>query len=199
VTDDEMNGYSEISPKAIRLAVLLAAAGLVSTGFAGVLSQERDYSGTWKLDAERSRVAAGAGLAGLVAAGAPDTLHITQPANGTLVVESQINESHARIYVPGSRRSAPVFVGPAGSITMTSRWEGATLVSEGRRESPSGTSTLVTEVKEVLALSSDGGTLTIEVTATAAEGTSTSTAVYTRTKDVGPCQSWPTPCKPASR
>ena len=64
-----------------------------------------NMSGTWKLDAARSRVAASAGLAGLIGAGAPETLHITQPANGTVVIESQINESHSRVYRPGTRTS----------------------------------------------------------------------------------------------
>ena len=172
-----------------------AAALVVAARVAVVLAQVPDFSGTWKLDANRSRITAAAGLAGLIAAGAPDTLHITRPANGTLVIESQINESQARIYTPGGKSSTLVFVGPAGSITMTSRWEGGTLVSEGSRESASGTSVIVTQVKEVLALSADGRTLEIEVTTTGADGKSASTLMYTRTQDVGPCQSWPTPCK----
>ena len=177
----------------------LCAAVVLAARVAVVLAQAPDFSGTWKLDSNRTRATPAASLAGLVGAGAPDTLHITQPANGTLVIESQINTSHARVYTAGGKSSTPVFVGPAGSITMTSRWEGRTLVSEGRRESLSGTSTLVTEVKEVLALDSEGRTLTIEITTAGAEGKSASTLMYTRTRDVGPCQSWPTPCKSPSR
>lgn len=177
----------------------LCAGTVLLTGVAAAPAQAPDFSGTWKLDPTRSRISGRAGLAGLIGAGMPDTLHITQPANGTLVIESQINESHARIYTPGGRSSTPVFVGSAGSITMTSRWEGRTLVSEGSRESRSGTSTIVTEVKELLALSDDARTLIIEVTTTGADGKSASTAVYTRTRDVGPCQSWPTPCKSPPR
>jgi len=37
----------------------------------------------------------------------PQTLHVTQPANGSLVVESQINEAHVRIYKPGRETSTP--------------------------------------------------------------------------------------------
>lgn len=166
---------------------------------AAVLAQAPDFSGTWRLDADRSRIVAAAGLAGLSAAGAPDTLHVTQPANGTLVVESQVNEGHARLYRPGVTVSTPVTVGPAGSIAMTARWEGRTLVSEGKRESTAGTSTLVTDVKEALSLSADGHTLTIEVATASAGDKVTSTVVYTRTKDVGPCKTWPTPCKTPSR
>ncbi len=175
-----------------------AAAVLMAAQAAVVFAQPPDFSGTWKIDPSRSRVVETAALAGLVGAGAPPTLHITQPANGTLVLESQINESHARLYRPGRRTSTPVTVGPAGSITLTSRWEGRALVSEGTREFTSATSP-ATNVKEVLSLSADGRTLTIEVTTTTAGDKSASTMVYARTKDVGPCQSWPTPCKTPAR
>jgi len=179
----------------------LAAGGvgfLTALGAVVVLAQAPpDFSGTWKLDPSRSRIVETAGLAGLIATGAPATLHITQPANGTLVIESQINEGHARLYRPGSRISTPVTVGQAGSITMTSRWEGRSLVSEGTRESAA--SPVATQVQEVLSLSADGRTLTIEVTATGAGDKSTSTMAYTRTQNLGPCQSWPTPCKTPAR
>ena len=47
-------------------------------------AQTVDLSGTWRLDEERSRVRVEATLAGLMGAGAPQTLHIIQPSNGTL-------------------------------------------------------------------------------------------------------------------
>jgi outer membrane protein assembly factor BamB len=154
-----------------------------------------DLSGTWKLDSARSRIVASAPLAGLIGAGAPEFLHITQAANGTVVIESHTNESHSRVYTPGGTTSTPVTVGPAGSIRMTSKWEGRALVSEGTRESASGPSKVVTTIKEVIALSADGRTLTVDVTATAAGEKSASTMTYTRTRDVGPCLTWSTPCK----
>jgi hypothetical protein len=166
---------------------------------AALVAQAPDFSGTWKLDPTRSRVTAAAALAGLIGAGAPDTLHITQPANGTVVIESQINEGHARLYRPGYKTSTPVFVGPAGTVTMTSKWDGRALVSEGNRDTATGTSTTVMQMKEVITLSPDGRTLTVDVTTTTGSDTSTSTLAYTRTQDVGPCQSWPTPCKSFSR
>lgn len=154
-----------------------------------------DLSGTWKLDPERSRIDPSAPLAGLIGAGAPEVLHITQAANGTVVIESQINESHSRLYIPGGTSSSPVTVGPAGRITATSKWEGRTLVTDGTRESASGPSKVVTTIKEVIALSADGSTLTIDVTATTGGEKAASTMTYRRTGDVGPCRTWPTPCK----
>ena len=173
----------------------LCGAAFLAAAQVALVAQAPDFSGTWKLDANRSRVTAAAGLTGLIAAGAPDILHVTQAANGTVIIESQINESHARVYKPGGRITTPVTVGQAGSLTMTSRWDSRTLVSEGRRESASGTITTVTELKEVLALGADRRTLTIEITTTAAGVTSASTLIYTKTQVVEPCQKWPTPCK----
>lgn len=174
-------------------------AGLLATAHVALaLAQAPDFSGTWRLDTERSRIAPTAGLAGLAGAGAPATLHVTQPANGTLVIESQINEGHARLYKAGIKIVTPVTVGPGGSVAMTSRWDGHTLVSEGARESSSGTSPIVQQIKEVIGVAADGSTLTIDITTTGPEGTSTSTLMYARIVDVGPCKTWPTPCKTPS-
>lgn len=159
---------------------------------AAAVCQTPDFRGTWRLDEARSSVALEAPLAGLIGAGAPPTLHVTQPANGTLVVESQINESHARLYVPGEETTTPVFLGEAGTITITTRWEGSTLVGEGVRESQSGPST---KVKEVFAVNAEGPTLEVEIVSSTAEGTSSSSLTYERVQGVGTCDSWPSPCK----
>jgi hypothetical protein len=158
-------------------------------------AQAPGFGGTWRLDAERSKVTPGAGMFGLIGAGVPATLHITAPANGTLVVESQINEGHARMYTPRGKTTTPV--GQAGTITMASKWQGRTLTSEGTQETLSGTSTVVRQVKEVYTLSADGKTLTIDVTATLGGETASSALVFTRLASVGGCESWPTPCKRA--
>lgn len=173
-----------------------ALAALVAAKLAApVFAQPSNLSGTWKLDAGRSTISAEAGLAALIAKGAPERLHVTQPANGTLIIESEINEGHARIYTPRAKSTTPVsFQG--GTIMMTSRWDGRTLVSEGTQEWPSGTSTLAKQVKEVIGLAAGGRTLSIEVTTTGPSGEkNVSTLLYVRTQEVGPCQTWSTPCK----
>jgi hypothetical protein len=146
-------------------------------------------SGSWRLDTAASRVDPTAGLAGLIGAGAPPMLYVTQPANGTLIVESPINESHVRIYRPGVSTRTPV--GQGGTITMTSAWGPRTLTSEGTAVTAAGASATV---KETYSVSADGKTLTIEVKTAAPDATS-STLKYARITDVGPCESWPTPCK----
>jgi hypothetical protein len=162
---------------------------LLSVCLAGAVhAQAPDFSGTWQLDEARSSVVATAGIIGLIPAGAPKTLHITQPTNGSVVIESQINEAHVRIYKPGRDTSTPA--GQGGAIQMRSRWEGRALVSEGELKTPGGD---VTKVKETIAVSGDGGALTVEI----ATSSASSRLVYTKVTDVGPCEKWPTPCKRA--
>lgn len=170
---------------------LLLLSTLVVASAPLLRAQAPDLSGTWQLDTGKSKVVPAAAFFGLIPTGVPATLHITQPANGTIAIESQINEGHSRLYRPGGKMTTPA--GQGGTITVTSRWDGRTLVAEGAQQAPNGVSI---DVKERIALSVDGKMLTVEVT-TAAAGAEkqTSTAVYTRTQDVGPCEKWPTPCK----
>lgn len=157
-------------------------------GVAPHIELTTDLSGTWKLDPARSTVST-ATLPGLIKAGAPQVLHLTHAANGTVVIESQINESHARVFKPGSTTTTPMW--PTGSITAMSRWDGRELVSEGTQESTAG----AIRVRESFSLSADRRTLTVDVTFGEAADKSVSTLVYTRTNSVGSCKTWPTPCK----
>jgi hypothetical protein len=176
-----------VAVAALACACLLQAAVLDA--------QVPGFGGTWRLDEARSTVAPEAGLFGLIGKGVPPTLHVTQPANGTLVVESQINEGHARLYAPRGKTRTPV--GQTGTITMSSTWDGRRLIAEGVQESVAGTTTIVRKVKEVYSLSADGQTLTIDITTlTAGEGT-ISALVFTRATSIGGCETWPTPCKRA--
>ena len=173
--------------KVHKLVVLLALAAITSP--LAAQTPASNFAGTWRLDEAKSKVVATAGIIGLISAGAPKTLHITQPANGTVVIESQVNEAHVRIYKPGRETSTPA--GQGGAVTMTTRWDGKVLVSEGALKAANGDTTTV---REVVSLSADGKVLTMEITTTAAEKAA-STLVYTKITDVGPCETWPTPCK----
>jgi len=113
-------------------------------------------------------------------------LHVTQAANGTVVVESPINEGHARIYQPSAKTATPV--GQGGTVTMTSEWTGKTLVGQGTAVNASG---VTTTIKETFSVSDDGTTLSVDVAA----GEGASALKYVRIQDVGPCDKWPTPCK----
>jgi hypothetical protein len=162
---------------------------VVTAAVATAQAQAPDLAGTWRLDEAKSIVVATAGIIGLISAGAPKTLHITQPSNGAVVIESQVNEAHVRIYKPGRETSTPA--GQGGAVSMTSRWDGQSLVSEGALKAPNGDTTTI---REVVSLSADGKMLTMKVTTSAADKAS-STLVYSKITDVGPCETWPTPCK----
>ncbi len=165
-----------------------AAAAVPSAPPASLSAPAIDFSGTWKIDAARSTITA-ATLPGLIKAGAPQVLHITHAANGTIIVESQINESHARVFKPGRETTTPLW--PTGSITATSALEGRELVSDGTQEVTGG----VVRVRETFALSADGKTLTVTVAIGGPGEKTVSTFVYTRQTAAESCKAWPTPCK----
>jgi hypothetical protein len=145
-------------------------------------------AGTWKLDAARSRVGTAAVPVGLMKSGAAQMLHITHAVDGTVIVESQINESQSRSYRPGGRTTTPVV--PTGTITMTSRWDGRTFVSEGVLDAGAAP----VPVKETFAIDGEGR-LTLAMTVGAGDAASSSVLVYAKTTIVEPCKAWPTPCK----
>ena len=137
--------------------------------------QTPDLSGTWQLDVDASRIVARL-LRGEGNGGPADTLHITQAANGTLVVGNRVNAAKAWTYRPGAESAVPV--GPNATLTVTSRWEGRQFVAEGS-QAPTGADAIV-RLREVFALSGDGNTLTIDVTAATPDGETTSRLVYRR-------------------
>jgi hypothetical protein len=172
--------HRSVGRRSWAVVTLLAATSIVAS------AQTPDFSGTWRLDEAKSQIVPAAPIVGLIPAGAPKTLHVTQPANGSLVIESQINEAHVRIYKPGRETSTPA--GQGGTVSITAAWQGRTLVGDGALKAPSGE---ITPVKEALSLSPDGKVMTMQTTV----GQSSSTMIYTKITDVGPCETWPTPCK----
>ena len=158
-----------------------------------VEAQTPDFFGTWVLDEDASRVTPEAGLGTFGAVGTPARLHITHAANGDLALQSEWNTSEARIDRLGSETVIPV--GPDDRMRVSARWDGATLVAEGRRLTAGGGSTIL-GVRRTLSLNADGGTLTIEAITATADGHGTSTMVYTRLADLGPCGQWSEPCEP---
>lgn len=162
---------------------LAAAAGLLLA--AGSASAQRpDFSGMWTLDREASRYAAPAFSGGR---GGDDIgrLFITQAADGTLIVGAETNGLKAWSYAPGRELVIPV--GRDTTMRAASRWEGRRLVAEGTQ----GDMTM----REVMALSPDGGTLTIEVFTSTPDGETRNRLVYRAGRPVGPCETWAMPCR----
>lgn len=83
----------------LRSFVVCVACIIVCGGDPRIAAQKApEFSGTWKLDRAASQIASGVGIAGLGASGAPNTLYISQAANGTVVIGSDVNESQARTF-----------------------------------------------------------------------------------------------------
>lgn len=174
-------------PELLLAVLLLTAFPLVATTGA----QSTDLSGTWVLDPTASRITDEAGLAVLGAVGTPERLHVTHAANGDVALQSEWNTSEARLFRPGRETVIPV--GPDDTMAVTSRWDGDTLVAEGRRQTAPGGSDIL-GVRRVLSMDGDGR-LTIEATTRTAAGGATSTLVYTRLGELGPCEQWSEPCQ----
>ena len=144
------------------------------------------FAGSWTLDTAGSNATAGLAFAGLHPAGAPPLLFVTQPDNGAVIIESAQNTAHTRFYRPGDSTTTTI---ANGTITMKTTWHGKVLVAEGLTTLSSG---VTTPVKETI--SRDGDALIVEITA----GDKTSRLRYTPLTELGPCASWPTPCRKAA-
>ncbi|HVQ42676.1 MAG TPA: hypothetical protein VMS54_10725, partial [Vicinamibacterales bacterium] len=178
-------GAKSGTPAATPAAPPARTPSTVRAGSVPVPSKPADFSGSWKLDSSASTVAAGAGLAGLHPNGAPAWVFVTQPANGTILMESATNASQSRFYRPGKPTTTAT---AGGTITMTAAWSGKTLVAEGQLTASGGA---VTAVKETISRSEEA--LVIEI----AVGDKISRLRYVRLTDTGACEQWPNPCKKA--
>lgn len=155
---------------------------LLVAGFAS--AQRPDFSGMWTLDRAASDVTAPAFSGGR---GGDDVgrLFIVHAANGTVVVGAETNGLKAWSYTPGREFTIPV--GRDTTMRAASRWEGDRLVAEGTQ----GDMTM----HEVMSLSPDGRTLTIEVTTGTPEGETRNRLVYRSDRPVGACETWAMPCR----
>lgn len=166
--------------------------GIVSFAIVAIIAivaeaQVPDLSGTWKLNEGASKADPAVTFAGLGGHSViPVTLYVTHAKNGTVIIGSNMNTSHARTYKPGGESLAPL---GSGEVTTVSRWDGGTLVAEGQDASAK------LGLRETLTLSADGNSLVVAITLTTATEEHTSRLVYTKSSSEPPCEDWPTPCK----
>lgn len=137
-------------------------------------SSRPDFSGTWSLDREASRITTAAGLAGLGGGGAPDNLYITQARNGALILSSRVNGAQPRAYRILGENAVPAPGDDGGRFVVRTRWSGETLVSEGSGRADGE----MVQLREVMSLSSDRRTLTLEVTTTTGGNAETNHLIY---------------------
>lgn len=154
------------------MRALVVVAGLTLVA-APLTAQNPDFSGTWKLNTEKSDPAPGRG-GGMMGMG---DLKITQ-SGGKLVIEMSMGErSRTMTYnLDGSESRNP---GMRGNEMVTkSHWDGQTLVTEGENTITTPNGEMTVKTKEVRSLSADGKTMTVVATSTTPRGERTRTTVY---------------------
>jgi hypothetical protein len=126
-------------------------------------SQEPDFSGTWKLDKEKSDVATEE-RNGRFRGGMFDSL-VIEHKEPELVIKRKMNlptgeerTAESKYTTDGKDNTNEGFRGVTSK--SKTRWEGDKLITESTMETPRGTM----ETKEVRSRSADGKTMTVEMT-----------------------------------
>jgi len=158
----------------VKAHLFLCVLAVLAVEESGVRAQATDYSGTWKLNRSESQITAGTGIAGLGAGGAPPTLYVSQAANGTVVVGSDVNESHARTFKIAKGVLTNDAPGLSEILSMSGDGQTLTVKVTGRPAGSAGSP------------GSPGSDVT-------------STLVYRKVQSDDPCEKWPTPCRYATR
>jgi hypothetical protein len=168
----------------MRTAFAVVAAVLLAT--AAVAQNKPDFTGSWKLNAEKSdpapemgsggtRAGAGRGVGGGM--GPAGKVFATQLGD-KLMLDQKTGERSRTLtfYLDGRESRNPGM--RDGEMVSKARWEGESLVIEGSMsfEGPNGRITITTG--EVRTLSDDGRTMTVVTTVTTPRGESTRKAVY---------------------
>ena len=138
-----------------------------------LVAQHPDFSGTWKLNAEKSdaRPGRGGGMMGM------GDVQITQ-SDGKLVITMSMGErSRTTTYhLDGSESSNSGMRG--NQMVTTSRWDGPSLVTEGNNTVSTPNGDMQVKTKEVRSLSADGKTMTVVTTSTTPQGERTRTTIF---------------------
>lgn len=184
-TDNLVGNLDEVWEVDVPRVAMLASGLLFFALVGSTAAQSPDFSGMWTLDQSASDVTPPTFSGGR---GGKDTgrLFITHAANGTVVIGAETNGVKAWSFTPGAG-PLTIPVGRDTSMQVVSRWDGNRLVAEGTQGDMA--------MHEVMSLSDDGGTLTIEVTTTTPDGETRNRLVYSMAPPVGPCKGWAMPCK----
>lgn len=162
----------------------LMALALAAGAGTPVLAQGTDFSGTWHLDRDASefpRFGGGGrrgGRGGGGGGGAAATVVITQSAD--LLTMEQQAEQGSRTVTYRLDGSESTNSAARGEMVSTSRWDGATLVTEGTMSLSTPRGDFSLDIVERRSLSDDGQTLTVESTRSAPFGDIDMTLVYRR-------------------
>jgi hypothetical protein len=150
--------------------ILTVAAVLTSLALHSAVGQAKpNFSGTWKLNTEKSDAMGGGGGGGMT----PGALVITQTAT-ELTTEQTFGDQvrKATYYLDGRESTNPG--GRGGEAKSKTRWEGNSLIIE--TTSMMGENTVTS--KAVRTLSEDGKTMTVVTTRPGPNGETTRKTVY---------------------
>jgi hypothetical protein len=156
---------------------LSTAALLAAFATAPALAQAKpDFSGAWKMNAEKSDpMGGGGGGGGGMMRDAVTT--ITQTATElTLVTKFGENSRTATYKLYGTESANPGLRG--GETKTKAKWDGATLVLEHVRNMSGPNGDMQMTSKEVRSLSADGKTMTVVTTSQGPNGEMTRKMVY---------------------
>lgn len=139
-------------------------------------AQTPDFSGTWKINVSKSDTPPGRG--GQQMDLSQLTLTITQTAETLTIVQTGMGPDRTITYRLDGSES--VNAGQRGEMKSTSKWDGATLVTDGvtNAETPMGAMTITTH--EVRSLSDDGTEMTVTTTSDTPRGKMTRKMVFDR-------------------
>jgi hypothetical protein len=161
-----------MSARILTVAALLATVALQPAN----AQAKADFSGTWKLNVEKSDPMQGGGGGG-GGGGMAAPITITQ-SGGKLVIESKRGEQTvtSTYNLDGSESVNPGMRG--GETKSKATWDGNNLVisSESSFTGPNGAMTVTS--KDVRSLSSDGKTMTVVSTRQTPNGETTTKRVY---------------------
>ncbi len=145
-----------------------------------LFAQEKpNFSGTWTLDREKSEVGNVGGGGGGRGPGMGGNLTI-QHAGEAITIQRKFNFQGEERTIEAKHTTDGKENINAGfrdsSIKSKTSWEGTTLVTESKMETPNGTR----ETKEVRSLSADGKTMTVDTTVKGGFGEGTRKLVYNK-------------------
>jgi hypothetical protein len=158
--------------------ILTVAALLTSVALHPAAAQGKtDFSGTWKINTEKSDPMGGMGGGGGGGGGMANAVTtITQTAT-QLTIETKFgDQTRTATYFLDGKESTNQ--GRMGETKSKAHWDGASLVIEsiGSMNGPNGAMTMSS--KEVRTLSEDGKTMTVVTTRSGPNGEVTSKRVY---------------------
>lgn len=167
----------------MRTALAVVTAVLIA--MPAVAQSRPDFTGSWKLNPEKSDAprqmggggggAGGRGMGGGM--GPANEIHATQTGDKLMLDQKAGDQSRTLAYYLDGRESRNAGMRNSEMVS-TARWDGASLVIESSMsfEGPNGAMTITT--RDVRTLSDDARTMTVVTTTTTPRGENTRKTVY---------------------